>query len=285
MYIEHTFDAGGLTLNYAEGPESGPPLLLLHGVTRRWQDYVPLFPVLQTRWQVHALDWRGHGRSGRSPGRYQVIDYVQDILAFVQSRLDEPVVIYGHSLGALAASGVAARAPERVRAVILEDPPSEGLIRNIRQTGFYPFFTGMRELAGQGKTVAETTRLLAEMLLPSGLGQPPVRLGNLRDATSLRFSARALQDLDPEVLTPLLEVRWLEGYDQRAVMAGVRCPALLLRADERYGGMMPAADVKQLTANMADCTVIDLPGAGHAVHWLEREKTIRYVVGFLESLR
>jgi pimeloyl-ACP methyl ester carboxylesterase len=285
MYTEHTFDAGGPALNFASGPASGPPLLLLHGVTRRWQDYVPLFSVFHTRWQVFALDWRGHGRSGRAAGRYRVADYVNEALAFVEHRLREPVVIYGHSLGALAASGVAALAAERVRAVVLEDPPSAGLIRNIRQTPFYTFFVGMRQLAGNGMTVAERTRRLIDLQMPGEPGQPPVRLGDLRDATSLRFSARCLQDMDPEVLTPILEVRWLEGYEQQTVMAGVRCPALLLRGDERFGGMMPVGDVKQLTSPMADCTVIDLRGVGHAVHWLEGEKTVRYVVGFLESLR
>jgi len=285
MFTEHMFDADGLALNYASGPATGPPLLLLHGITRRWQDYVPLLPVFQTRWQVFALDWRGHGRSSRSPGRYQVMDYVNDALAFVQNRLNEPVVIYGHSLGALGACGVAALAPERVRAVVLEDPPSAALIRGIRQTSFYTIFSRMRQLAGNGLTVAERTRELAEMGLPGGVDQAPMRLGDLRDATSLRFTARCLQDMDPEVLTPVLEVRWLDGYEQQTVMAGVRCPALLLRADERFGGMMSVGDVKQLTSTMADCTVIDLRGVGHTVHWLEGEKTIRFVLGFLESLR
>jgi pimeloyl-ACP methyl ester carboxylesterase len=285
MFTEHIFDCGGQRLNYAAGPTHGPPLLLLHGVTRRWQDYVPLFPVFHTRWQILALDWRGHGRSGRAPGHYHVADYVNDALAFVRAHVDEPVVIYGHSLGALAACGVAALAPERVRAVVLEDPPAAALIRGIRQTPFHAFFSGMQKLAGNAMTVAERTRALAEMLLPGAPNQPAVPLGDLRDATSLRFSARCLQDLDPEVLTPLLEVRWLDGYDQPTVMAGVRCPALLLRADDSYGGMMPLGDVTPLITAMADCTVIDLRQVGHAVHWLEREKTIRFVVGFLESLR
>jgi pimeloyl-ACP methyl ester carboxylesterase len=284
MFKEDRFAAAGVTLNVARGPDAGPPLLLLHGVTRRWQDYVPLAPVFAVRWRVHALDFRGHGKSGRAPGHYRVADHVNDALGLVR-QLDEPVVIYGHSLGALVACGVAARAPERVRGVVLEDPPSARLVLGIRQTPFHAFFAGMQRLASNGMTVAERTRLLAEMRLPVGIDQPPVRLGDIRDPTSLRFSARCLQDLDPDVLAPLLELYWLEGYDQASLMAQVRCPALLLRADERFGGMMPRTDAEQLTARMADCTVIDLMGCGHAVHWLEGEKTVRYVVGFLESLQ
>ncbi len=283
MLKEDLFESAGVTLNYATGPASGPPLLLLHGVTRRWQDYVPLVPIFATRWQVHALDFRGHGKSGRAQGAYRVMDHVNDILSFVQ-HLGEPVVIYGHSLGALAACGVAALVPELVRGVVLEDPPAANLVLGIRRSHFHAFFAGMQRLAGNGMTVAERTRLLAEMRLPAGMDKPPLRLGDIRDATSLRFTARCLQDLDPEALTPLLEVRWLDGYDQASVMARMHCPTLLLRADERFGGMMPRSELEPLTARMADCTVIDLHGCGHAVHWLEGEKTARFVLGFLESL-
>ncbi len=231
MFQEDRFDSAGVTLHYAEGPVAGPPLLLLHGVTRRWQDYVPLAPVLTARWRVIALDWRGHGKSSRAQ-QYRVVDYVNDALNLVR-RLGEPVVIYGHSLGALAACGVAAQVPDLVSGVVLEDPPAASLVLNIRQTSFYPFFAGLQKLAGKGLTVSESMRRLAEMPLSNGLDQPTVRLGDLRDATSLRFTARCLQDLDPETLTPLLELRWLDGYDQPSILSAVRCPALLLRADER----------------------------------------------------
>lgn len=74
MLSEKTFDAGAVSVNYAEGPRSGPPLVLLHGVTSRWQAFLTMMPVLAQRWHVVAADLRGHGRSGRClppkrPGR------------------------------------------------------------------------------------------------------------------------------------------------------------------------------------------------------------------------
>jgi len=112
-----------------------------------------------------------------------------------------------------------------------------------------------------------------------------VRLGELRDATSLRFSARCLQDLDAEVLTPLLAGSWLEGYDVERIARGVRCPSLLLSADESCGGMLPGGDAEQYAGWLSDCDRIHFPGTGHLIHWLETEKTVRYLTGFLESLR
>jgi pimeloyl-ACP methyl ester carboxylesterase len=65
MLTEQTFDANGVLINYTLGPASGPPLLLLHGITERWQTFLPLIPHLTSEWQVDALDLRGHGQSDK----------------------------------------------------------------------------------------------------------------------------------------------------------------------------------------------------------------------------
>jgi pimeloyl-ACP methyl ester carboxylesterase len=284
MWLEQTFPGPEGSLQAASGPVSGPPLLFLHGVTRRWQDFLTLLPVLAGRWQIHGLDFRGHGNSGRGAGKYRVVDYVADAVSLLQSRLSEPAVIYGHSLGALVAAAVAAALPGRVRAVVLEDPPAPALIQNIRETPFFHLFAGLHELAGSRLPVSEVARRLAEVRLPGSDGTS-VRLGKIRDATALRFGARCLQDLDPDVLVPLLNGQWLTGYDWAQVLDGVRCPALLLRADEASGGMLSAGEANAMTERLADATRIDLPGCGHLIHWEQAEKTLRHVVGFLESLR
>jgi pimeloyl-ACP methyl ester carboxylesterase len=62
MLVEKLFDTGEVKLNYAEGPENGPPLVLLHGWTDRWHDFLPIIPTLILRWKIYALDFRGHGK-------------------------------------------------------------------------------------------------------------------------------------------------------------------------------------------------------------------------------
>jgi len=271
-----------MSLNGAVGPGSGPPLFLLHGVTRRWQDFLTFLPALTLRWQVFALDFCGHGGSNRRPGNYRVIDYARDFMTFLGPQDSKPVVIYGHSLGALVAAAVAAQLPGSVRALILEDPPTPSLMRNLRATPFYAFFSGMQPLAGSKRPIPEIAQALAELRVPGNGGD--VRLGDLRDATALRFSARCLADLDAEVLTPLLEDRWLDGYDVTQVFGGVTCPVLLLRADDHCGGMLLRRDAEVLAKDMQDCTLIDLPGTGHLLHWLATDTVLRLTVGFLESL-
>ena len=84
---EQQFHTGVVEINYAEGPPAGPPIVLLHGVTRRWVDFLPILPTLLLRWQVFALDFRGHGQSDRTPGQYRVIDYVSDSVANVSDNV------------------------------------------------------------------------------------------------------------------------------------------------------------------------------------------------------
>lgn len=38
MLVEEVFDTGVVAINYAEGPPSGAPMLLLHGLPGCWQD-------------------------------------------------------------------------------------------------------------------------------------------------------------------------------------------------------------------------------------------------------
>ena len=284
MLTEQLIDTGQVQLNVATGPKSGPPLLLLHGVTRRWQDFATLLPCLLPRWQVHAVDFRGHGRSARSPGSYLVVDYVKDVIWMLKNQIQGPAVLLGHSLGALVAGAVAAAVPDRVRAIVLEDPPSVPLIQYIRQTPFFALFQGFRELAQGKHSVAETARRMAELEIPTIDGKALVKMSVLRDPTHLRFGARCLQDMDPEVLAPLLEGRWLEGYDLDGYVAGIRCPVLLLRGEEALGGMLPRPAAEYFAHKVADCTLIDFPNVGHLIHWMQPEKAARHVTEFLESL-
>ena len=282
MITESTLNTDDLALTLASGPATGPPLLFLHGVTRCWQDFVTLLPPLSLRWQVHALDFRGHGKSGRTPGSYRIVDYARDAAAVLRS-LREPAIVYGHSLGALVAGIVAAEMPERVRAVVLEDPPAPAVLRGLRQTPFAVLFGAMQPLAGNKRPLSDVTRELADVRLP-GLGNASVRVGDVRDATSIRFTARCLRDLDVGVLDALLSGRWLDGYDAENVWTSVRCPALLLSGEEMRGGMLPRSAAQEIAGQMADCTLIEVPGVGHLVHWLAAETTLRLVAGFLEAL-
>jgi pimeloyl-ACP methyl ester carboxylesterase len=284
MMNERTVSAGDRRLNVATGPASGPPLVLLHGVTRRWQDYVGLLPALAVRWRVHGLDFRGHGKSDRTPGAYRVADYVADAVALVRD-LDEPAVVYGHSLGAMVAGAVAAAEPKRVRAVVMEDPPFETMGSRIRRTPFHAQFLGTRDaLAASHGSVEALAERLAEIRLPKPGGDGTIRMGDVRDAVALRFLASCLSQIDPAVLTPIIDERWLEGYAPDDVMRAITCPALLMQADPAAGGMLTDADAARAAELMPRGLLVRVPNAGHQIHWAQPDSVLRLTLQFLESL-
>ncbi|MCA9103258.1 MAG: alpha/beta hydrolase [Pirellulales bacterium] len=283
MFVERSFRHGVLELNVAEGPAAGPPMVMLHGVTRRWQTFRPMLSALATGWHVHALDFRGHGRSDRAPDGYCIVDYVAEAVALVES-FAEPAVVYGHSLGAMVAAAVAAKVPHCTRAVVLEDPPMETMGQRMTETPLLGFFQALHEHAGSQRDPGGIAADLADVVLHVPQSGAQIRLGDVRDATTLRFMARCLRELDPEVLTPIVERRWMDDYDVANVFSRLTCPVLLVQADVLAGGMLTDDDAELITALAADVTRIRLPNVGHVVHWAETSRLMSLVLGFLESV-
>jgi pimeloyl-ACP methyl ester carboxylesterase len=284
MFNEQLFHHDRVSLNFASGPRNGPALVFFHGVTRRWQCFVPLIPTLSTRWHVHVLEHRGHGLSSRVPAGYLVKDYVQDAIAFVREHLQGTAVVYGHSLGAMVAAGVAAELPQLVKGVVLEDPPFDTMGPHIGQSALLSYFAGVQPFAGSTLPVGPLARQLAEIPLTTPGKAGSVRLGGTRDMASLRFTARCLKQLDRDVLSPIIAGRWLDGFDWAAVLSNVTCPALLLQADVTVGGMLTDDNAAEAERLMPDCSRVRLPKAGHLIHWLQTETCLRLVNSFLESL-
>ncbi|MFO0867588.1 MAG: alpha/beta hydrolase [Pirellulales bacterium] len=284
MLVEEVRDCGGVQLSVARGPAHGPPLVLLHGVVRRWTDFAPLLPAFLPRWEVHAVDFRGHGRSARTPGAYRVVDYVPDIVALLRG-LPEPAAVYGHSLGAMVALAAAAAAPDHVRALVLEDPPFHTMGERIGETAFHSQFRGLTRLVRPGRSVAELAAELALLPIQRPGEATAVPLGQLRDGPALRYMASCLVSLDPDVLEPIVAGRWLEGYDGLALAAGVCCPTLVLEADLAAGGMLTPADSARLAAALPAGTTVRLPGVGHLLHWLAPTDVLRPTLAWLEATR
>lgn len=263
------------------GPAAKQSLWLIHGLSRRWEDFAPILADLTAWWHVHAYSHRGHGESTRTPGAYRVADYVPDLAAAVKEA-HKKCVLVGHSLGALVSMGVAAKLPDLVSAVALLDPPGPHFLAHLEATPYGTIWAAMRKLAGRKDTSA-VAKEFAEIRIPTGKGDT-TRLGDTRDAASIRFVARCLRDLDPEVFDGPLKKQWLDGFDVFAVAKQVKCPALLVVSDPAQGGMLPPADANPLAAALPDCSRVDLPGVGHLIHWQDTPATLRLLHSFLNSL-
>lgn len=250
-------------ISYVEFPSDNPPLLLLHGFARNWRDWEPLLSQLVIDWHVFAIDHRGHGASGRSAS-YLVNDYASDAKRFVLQTFARPVVVVGHSLGAMVSLALAAEGSQLIDRVILEDPPFHTMGQQITATPYFAQFSGMKAVAQIGGATEEMTDALGEIRIPTSRGQ--VRLSELRDRASLRFSAECLATVDPEVFTPLIEGRWLDGFDYETHWLKVKCPVLLLQGDPETGGALADSDVNNAKALLPDLKHMRFDSVGHQIH-------------------
>jgi pimeloyl-ACP methyl ester carboxylesterase len=283
MFRERILSCGKLSLNLASGPANGPALIGLHGVNRRWQCLLPLTTALPPRWQMHCLDQRGHGASDRAD-RYLVTDYAADVAALIRTEFTEPVILYGHSLGAMVAAQVAAAEPARVRAVVAEDPPFHTMGERIDTTPLLSYFHALEKLCGRALPQADLLAQLGEAPLRNPLTGHNVPLRETRDAAAIRFAAAAVRQLDPAVLQPIVAGQWLDGYDVEGVGRSLQCPILLLQADHAVGGMLIDDDVALWGQIVPDLTVVRFHGAGHMLHWQRTHEVASAVTAFLESL-
>jgi pimeloyl-ACP methyl ester carboxylesterase len=124
-YPEQLFDTGELRLNYVTaGDGSKPALLLVPGQTESWWGYEAAIDLLKDGFQVFAVDLRGQGRSGRTPGRYTLDNMGNDLVRFIQAVIGRPTIVSGLSSGGVLSAWLSAYAPPGlVRGAHYEDPP------------------------------------------------------------------------------------------------------------------------------------------------------------------
>jgi len=106
----------------AVGDPEDPPLLLLHGLTGSGRDWDGLTPAFAASWRTYAADLRGHGDSPKSPP-YSFEVMRDDVIQLLDELGLERVTLVGHSLGAVLAYLLALKQPDRVHALVLEEPP------------------------------------------------------------------------------------------------------------------------------------------------------------------
>jgi pimeloyl-ACP methyl ester carboxylesterase len=108
---------------YVMGPEGGAPVLLVHGLGGRSEDWRNLAPYLvRTGFRVYLPDLLGYGRSDKPADfSYSVPDEANAVLGFMNSLGLMQVDLGGWSMGGWITQYLAANHPERIRKLILFD--------------------------------------------------------------------------------------------------------------------------------------------------------------------
>jgi pimeloyl-ACP methyl ester carboxylesterase len=126
----------GVPIWYEEhGDAEGPPLVALHGgILTFGGSFGGVLPWVEAGRRVIGVELQGHGHTADT-GRPMSIDRFADDVAELLERLGiEQADLWGFSLGALTATGVALRHPSKVRRLVLAAV-------HIRPDGYHPGIT------------------------------------------------------------------------------------------------------------------------------------------------
>ena len=237
----------GLRVCYTDFGGSGIPVLALHGTFGRGRIFAGLARELAGVVRIIALDQRGHGRTDRRES-YTCDDFVADAAAVVEQLRLAPVVVLGHSRGGITAYQLAARHPELVAGLIIEDV---GPV--MRQPEVADPVLPVRGWPAAAPTEAD----LAAALQARGIPDASYFLQSAVLASDGR--CRFLFDWEDMMAVQLSGVG-----DWWADWLGSACPALVLRGE--HSSMLPAWLATRMAAQRPDTRLVDIAGAGHWVH-------------------
>jgi pimeloyl-ACP methyl ester carboxylesterase len=102
-----------------DGGRSLPPILFVHGLGGRWQNWLLNIPAFMERHRVVAPDLPGFGGSEMPNGRISIQGYARVIDALCDALdIDAPIVV-GNSMGGFIGAELALAFPTRVRRLVL----------------------------------------------------------------------------------------------------------------------------------------------------------------------
>ena len=286
--IERTVALTDIDIHYVEDGGSGPPVVLLHGITDSLESYLPVLPHLVATARVFALDFRGHGDSSRGPTPYRLEDYTRDVEAFLVQVVREPAVVAGHSLGGLVAAQLGARSRVELLGLFLEDPPFyKGRMPAFKETVFYPAFVAMQELLrdhhASGRTIDELARVVGDFPYDFASGKGPSMLEVLgEDLVHVRAST--LHRFDPDALDAAVQGTMFHDFDPDADLVSIQCPAQLIAGNYELGGAMDRADVERVRERISRCTHAVWDDIGHLIHPERPEAFARELLSFLRAV-
>jgi 3-oxoadipate enol-lactonase len=120
-------DVNGLKLHYEVfGPESGIPVVFIHGFPFSSEMWKLQIEALQSTYRVMIYDVRGHGKSDVGDGQYSIEYFVDDLFALLDQLTIKKVVLVGLSMGGYIALRAVERQHGRFRGLVLCDTRSEG---------------------------------------------------------------------------------------------------------------------------------------------------------------
>ncbi|WP_278261835.1 alpha/beta fold hydrolase [Nocardia sp. AG03] len=258
---------------------SGPPVLLIHGITDSSGTWAPVFDKLAEHYTVIAPDLLGHGESAKPRADYAVAAYANGMRDLLSVLGIDRITLVGHSLGGGVAMQFAYQFPEKVERIALVCPAGMG-------AGVHPAFR-LATLAGAGpalmamtswpvRTAVLTSIPLVRALGGLGLGPDAeyvLRLyGDLADPgarNAFLRTIRAAADRRGQTIT-MLDRGYLAAHLPTMVIGGTRDTVIPSGHAERAHRAFPGSRIEIF------------PGAGHFPHHYDPERFVALIHDFVQ---
>lgn len=215
-------------------------VLLLHQTPRSWNEYREVLPLLGRRRRTVAMDMIGFGDSSALPWGSDSIEQWAAVAFELLDALEiEQAHLVGHHTGAVVATEMAVRAPDRARSAVLSSAPFDDAQTRAAHLEAGPIVDNVTPQT-DGSHVTELWRTRAGFY-PEG--RIDLLEAFLIDA--LKAGPRAAEGHQV-----------VARYDMRSAVTGLRCPILLLGAtDDPYA--FPALEPMRAALPDAQVEVIE----------------------------
>ena len=258
---------------------SGPPVVLVHGITSTSATWERVMPYLAERYTVIAPDLLGHGESAKPRGDYSLGAYASGVRDLLVSLGHERATFVGHSLGGGVTMQLAYQFPERCERLVLVD--SGGLGREVNLL--------LRSATLPGSEVV-LPLLASAGLLDAGraVGRFLNRLG-LRAGTDVEEMARGHASLaDREARAAFVHtLRTIIDPGGQRVNASDRLylaehiPFLIVWGER--DPIIPVSHGRAAHARVGGSRLEVFAGAGHFPHLDDPQRFLAVLVDFIES--
>ena len=254
------------------GCHQDPPLVLIHGFAAaagHWRANAPAFAA--AGWRVHGVDLLGFGASAQPFLVQDNRTWAQQVLHFVEQRIQEPVVIVGHSLGALVGLTAAVSRPELVKALVLA-PLQDPTLLKPQPRSRQPFRRRWQQLLRLLQRWLVPWRLILWLfsrpwLLALGLRVAYKQRHRLDQAILRLFARPCRRSGAARSLAGMTMGIWAPARHKQqppALLRRVTCPVLVLWGQEDR--LAPQAMAKAVVRLRPDLPFQVLEGCGHCPH-------------------
>jgi pimeloyl-ACP methyl ester carboxylesterase len=269
----------GLRLHYRDYPGSAdrPPLLCLPGLTRNARDFADLAERYSPHFRVIALDFRGRAASDYDPvpARYNPLTYAGDVIELLDQLGIPQAIFVGTSLGGLVTMVMAATAPQRIAAAIINDVGPDvdpaGISRILSYVGKDVRFKSWDEV---GSTISANYGGKFERYTHADWVAMAKR--NCREENGeIRF------DYDMAIAEPFKTAGPVPEVDLWPLFAALGVKPLLVVRGEK-SDLLTAETAEKMQAAAPGMKLAVVPGVGHAPELSEPE-AVEAIDGFLAN--